>query len=74
MLSLTSQTALGQNATMSELTKTASTPSPAAGSPSNSSAATNYRWVICALLFWVTTANYIDRGVFGNLKPEMPGT
>src|SRR5271169_6265081 len=36
-------------------------------------AATSFRWVICALLFWVTTANYIDRGVFGNLKPEMPG-
>ena len=36
-------------------------------------ATTNYRWVICALLFWVTTANYIDRGVFGNLAPEMPG-
>ena len=34
---------------------------------------TNYRWVICALLFWVTTANYIDRGVFGNLSPEMSG-
>ncbi len=32
---------------------------------------TNYRWVICALLFWVTTANYIDRGVFGNLAPEL---
>ena len=24
-------------------------------------------------MFWVTTANYIDRGVFGNLAPEMPG-
>jgi ACS family hexuronate transporter-like MFS transporter len=33
----------------------------------------NYRWVICGLLFWVTTANYLDRGVFGNLAPEMPG-
>ena len=32
----------------------------------------NVRWVICALLFWVTTSNYIDRGVFGNLAPEMP--
>ena len=32
---------------------------------------TNFRWVICALLFWVTTANYIDRGVFGNLAPEL---
>jgi len=29
--------------------------------------------VICGLLFWVTTSNYIDRGVFGNLAPEMPG-
>jgi MFS transporter, ACS family, hexuronate transporter len=31
----------------------------------------NYRWVICGLLFWVTTANYIDRGVFSNLAPEL---
>lgn len=31
----------------------------------------NYRWAICAMLFWVTTANYIDRGVFGNLAPEL---
>ncbi|HUL55279.1 MAG TPA: MFS transporter [Opitutaceae bacterium] len=35
------------------------------------SPATNFRWVICALLFWVTTANYIDRGVFGNLAPDL---
>jgi MFS transporter, ACS family, hexuronate transporter len=34
--------------------------------------ATSYRWIICGLLFWVTTANYIDRSVFGNLAPEMP--
>jgi ACS family hexuronate transporter-like MFS transporter len=34
---------------------------------------TSYRWVICALLFWVTTANYIDRGVLSNLSPEMGG-
>jgi ACS family hexuronate transporter-like MFS transporter len=33
--------------------------------------ASSYRWVICALLFWVTTANYIDRSVFGNLAPEL---
>ena len=38
----------------------------------NSNGSTKFRWVICALLFWVTTANYIDRGVFGNLAPEMP--
>jgi ACS family hexuronate transporter-like MFS transporter len=34
---------------------------------------TRYRWVICALLFWVTTANYVDRGVLSNLSPEMGG-
>jgi ACS family hexuronate transporter-like MFS transporter len=44
-------------------------------SPSQiSSSATRYRWVICGLLFWVTTANYIDRGVFGNLAPELKKT
>ena len=41
---------------------------PSASAP----APTRYRWVICLLLFWVTTANYIDRSVFGNLAPEMP--
>ncbi len=29
------------------------------------------RWVICALLFFATTINYIDRQVFGILAPEM---
>jgi ACS family hexuronate transporter-like MFS transporter len=38
---------------------------PPASTPSG------FRWVICGLLFWVTTANYIDRGVFGNLAPEL---
>ncbi len=37
-------------------------------------ASSNYRWGICALLFWVTTANYIDRGVFSNLAPELQKT
>src|SRR5271156_6739986 len=31
----------------------------------------HYRWGICALLFWVTTANYIDRSVFSNLAPTL---
>ena len=44
--------------------------SPSSDRPASS----NYRWVICALLFWVTTANYIDRGVFGNLAPELKKT
>jgi MFS transporter, ACS family, hexuronate transporter len=34
-------------------------------------ASSHYRWVICALLFWVTTANYIDRSVFSNLAPTL---
>jgi ACS family hexuronate transporter-like MFS transporter len=42
-------------------------------SPISASKPTSYRWVICALLFWVTTANYVDRGVLSNLSPEMGG-
>lgn len=30
------------------------------------------RWVIVALLFWVSMSNFMDRSVFGNLAPEMP--
>src|SRR3989454_6234837 len=33
----------------------------------------NYRWVICALLFFATTINYIDRQIIGILKPELQG-
>lgn len=31
----------------------------------------NYRWYICALLFFATTINYIDRQVVGLLKPVL---
>lgn len=30
-----------------------------------------YRWVICALLFFATTINYVDRQVFGFLAPDL---
>jgi MFS transporter, ACS family, hexuronate transporter len=30
---------------------------------------TKYRWVICALLFFATTVNYIDRQILSLLKP-----
>jgi len=30
-----------------------------------------YRWTICALLFFATTVNYIDRQVIGLLKPTL---
>lgn len=31
----------------------------------------NFRWVICALLFFATTINYVDRAVFGVLEPTL---
>jgi MFS transporter, ACS family, hexuronate transporter len=31
--------------------------------------ATQYRWTICALLFFATTINYIDRQIFALIKP-----
>src|SRR5688572_18106714 len=30
-----------------------------------------YRWIIAFLLFSATTINYIDRQIFGLLKPEL---
>jgi len=30
----------------------------------------NYRWVICALLFFATTINYVDRQVLGILATD----
>jgi MFS transporter, ACS family, hexuronate transporter len=31
----------------------------------------NYRWLICALLFFATTINYVDRAVLGVLAPTL---
>jgi MFS transporter, ACS family, hexuronate transporter len=31
----------------------------------------NYRWIICALLFFAATINYVDRQVIGILKPTL---
>jgi ACS family hexuronate transporter-like MFS transporter len=33
-----------------------------------------YRWVICALLFFATTVNYVDRQVLGILSKELKDT
>lgn len=43
------------------------------GTTTNSSreGRTHYRWVICALLFFGTTINYVDRQVFGILGPDL---
>ncbi len=35
------------------------------------SAIGRYRWVICALLFFATALNYIDRQILGLLKPVL---
>ncbi|MBN1183485.1 MAG: MFS transporter [Bacteroidales bacterium] len=32
---------------------------------------TNYRWRICALIFFATTVNYLDRSVIGILAPAL---
>jgi len=34
-------------------------------------AAGHYRWIVCALLFFAATVNYIDRQVIGLLKPTL---
>src|SRR5215212_3019163 len=31
----------------------------------------SYRWLICALLFFATTINYVDRSVLGVLAPTL---
>jgi MFS transporter, ACS family, hexuronate transporter len=33
----------------------------------------NYRWMICLLLFAITTINYMDRNILGVLKPTIQG-
>ena len=38
-------------------------------SQSASAPATNYRWIVCALLFFATTINYIDRQILAIIKP-----
>ncbi len=42
-----------------------------ATSPSVAGPVGRYRWVICALLFFATTINYVDRQVIGILKPTL---
>lgn len=40
-------------------------------SPVNRPAASRYRWVICALLFFATVIAYIDRGILGILHVDL---
>jgi ACS family hexuronate transporter-like MFS transporter len=46
------------------------TPLPPQGATATvAKAVGHYRWIICALLFFITTINYMDRQVIGVLKP-----
>ncbi|HWP42073.1 MAG TPA: MFS transporter [Blastocatellia bacterium] len=66
-----------------ESTPDVSLPQPAASHRSGAAATAaresvgarigRYRWVICALLFFAATINYIDRQVIGILKPTLSG-
>lgn len=48
----------------------AATPS-ASPEPGTPSLVGRYRWVICALLFFATTINYVDRQVLGIIAPTL---
>ena len=49
----------------------ATAPLNSSPSPTVSSSAGRYRWVVVALLFAATTINYIDRQMIGVLKPTL---
>src|SRR5262245_5038488 len=44
---------------------------PAAGTQTPLGGMTNYRWTICALIFFATTINYLDRVVISLLKSDL---
>ena len=54
--------------TMPSAIKPERTSSDAAVASSQSGNSGNYRWVVCALLFFATTINYIDRQILSLLK------
>src|SRR5688572_8563740 len=76
----------GEIANAAALPKARSATSSAASSATSSATATavagetvgqkvgRYRWVICALLFFATTVNYVDRQVLGILAKDLKGS
>src|SRR5947209_1892625 len=50
------------------LSRTTAIQQPTDGSP-GVAARGHYRWIICALLFFAATINYMDRQIIGLLKP-----
>jgi MFS transporter, ACS family, aldohexuronate transporter len=59
-----------QTSSSLERSSPASNP-PRVPSPAQVGAGGKYRWSICALLFFATTINYMDRQVIGLLAPEL---
>lgn len=54
------------------MTTTAPVPTPAAAHPDDTPVRVGWvRWVVCGLLFFATTINYIDRQVLGILAPTL---
>ncbi len=47
---------------------------PESATAANPPAVGRYRWRVCALLFFATTLNYLDRQVIGILAPELQRT
>src|SRR5512135_227918 len=45
-------------------------PPPSAGTRGGG----GFRWIVCALLFFACTVNYMDRQVLGLLKPDLSRT
>lgn len=59
-------------ATSMSAQQTVSAPAaPPAGAPSVAAKVGHYRWTICALLFFATTMNYVDRQILGLLAPTL---
>ncbi|MEI6390456.1 MAG: MFS transporter [Verrucomicrobiota bacterium] len=54
--------------TMSEVTSTEQAQSRSSVNAPQPGFVANYRWVVCALLFFATTINYIDRQILSLLK------
>ncbi|MFL6675214.1 MAG: MFS transporter [Massilia sp.] len=50
---------------------TAAAPASTATSTASAGTIGGYRWTICALLFFATTVNYLDRQVLSLLAPEL---
>src|SRR5260370_39206898 len=51
--------------------QSASTAAPPAATTGVAVKIGHYRWTICALLFFATTMNYVDRQILGLLAPTL---